>query len=439
MTAYWVYMLKVSVCLIVFYSFYMLALKNCTFFFLNRLYLLLGLLLSFTIPILRFSIFEGQSNAVLSTIINTSLIESDYDFFHPNNFSDGITSINFAMILSVIYFIGISILFFKLLFSIIRTLRVKNSSETYQIGKMKVIKMDSKVPFSFFNLIFLPKDESSQLIISHEMAHIEQFHWFDLILIEIASVLLWFNPFVALYKSSLKLQHEYLADSSVVKDHEQIENYLGCMLTRIQIVSSSGLVSHFYCKTIKKRIVMITRNKTSVKYLGVYLLVLPLVCLLLMSFTNSNVKASLNSVTGTFIDSADEYQPSIYPLDITRVKKIADYGLRINPISKKEDFHAGIDFAIPEGEKIVSTAKGIVVETSFDPEKGNFVTINHNEIFLTFYSHLKSVSVKVGDKLDKGQVIGCSGNTGSSTTGSHLHYEVHKNGGAVNPKDYLPK
>ena len=434
MTAYWFYMLKVSVCLVTFYSFYILLLRNSTFFVFNRLYLILGLLLSFTIPVLKLSIFESQSSTMLSTIINGTLIESDYDYFHPINITNGVNTINFSMILSIIYYIGVSILFFKLLFSIARTIRFKNSSETYQIGNIKIVKMDSQVPFSFFNLIFLPKDESNQLIIKHEMAHVKQFHWFDLIIIEVASVLLWFNPFVALYKGSLKLQHEYLADNSVVDDNRQIEDYLGCMLTRIQIVSSSRLVSHFYCKTIKKRIVMITKNKTSFKYLGVYLLVLPLICLLLFAVTSSNAKPSLILSLGE-----DIYQPSIYPLDITKVKKIAEYGPRVNPLTKKEDFHSGIDFAIAEGEKILSTANGVVVDTKFDSEKGNTILIKHNETFSTFYSHLKSVLVKVGDKVVKGQEIGLSGNTGTSTTGSHLHYEVHKNGETVNPKDYLPK
>ena len=438
MVAYLLYLLKVSVCIIVFYTFYIVVLRNCTFFLLNRFYLVISLLLSFLIPILQFSMFKGQSGSAFSTLIHTALIEPESDFFQPQNLITHATTINFSVILSVIYFTGVSILFFKLLFSIVRIIRIKNNSETYQFGKLKILKTESVFPFSFFNLIFLPKTESNQMIIEHEKAHIKQFHWLDLIITEIASVLLWFNPFVVLYKSSLKLQHEYLADSSVIKNNVQIENYLGCMLKRIQIESSNGLISQFYCKTIKKRIIMITKNKTSVKYVGVYLIALPLICLLLFAFTSNANKG--NIITKALaVETLNDTIPSIYPVNIDKVTKTSDFGWRINPKNKKKEFHSGIDFKISEGEKIVSTASGVVIEVeNSDIGYGNFVVIKNSNIFSTFFAHLKSISVKVGDKLEKGQIIGDSGNTGVST-GPHLHYEVIKNGEKVDPKDYLPK
>lgn len=437
MATYWWYLLKVSICIIVFYSFYMLILRKCTFFLLNRLYLVGGLLLSFIIPILDFSIFKGQSNNVFTNIVYPFIIEPEYNFFPPQNNISNDATVNFSMILPIVYLIGISVLFFKLLFSIVRIIRISNNSEGYRIGQKKIFRMDSNQPFSFFNMIFLPKNENDQMIIEHEMAHVRQYHWFDLILVEIVSVLLWFNPFIFLYKKSLKLQHEYLADTSVIKNRNQIEDYLNCMLRHIQVVSCDGIVSQFYCKTIKKRIVMITKNKTSNKYLGLYLLVLPLICIMLFACSSSKAESAPDS--GIVQNTPVVQQPSIFPIDSKKVTNIADYGERTNPISKKKDFHYGIDFAIPEGEKIVSTAEGVVVKTKFNPAKGNYVFIKHNDVFSTFYSHLQSISVEVGDKVEKGQTIGYSGNTGSATTGPHLHYEVLKNGERVNPKDYLPR
>lgn len=441
METYWWYIFKVSICIIVFYTFYFVVLRKCTFFLLNRLYLILGLILSFVIPALNFSIFKSQSNSTFSTMIQPFLIDPEYVLFQPQNLSDYVTTTDYSIILSIIYFGGISFLFFRILFSIMRIIRIRNNSEIFQLGHKEIIKTDSNQPFSFFNMIFLPKDGTNQLIIEHELVHVKQCHWCDLILIEIVSVLLWFNPFVILYKKSLKLQHEYLADASVVKDKNRIESYLNCMLTHIQVMNYNGMTSQFYCKTIKNRIIMITKNKTSNKYLGTYLFMLPLICFMLFVFSDNNIiLAQDNEITQrNEIIQNNQAQPSIYPLDSKKIKRIsAEYGEQKNSQTNTTRFHKGIDFSISEGEKVMSTADGIVVEAKYDSKRGNYIIVRHDGVFSTFYSHLKSISVQSGDKLEKGQTIGYVGNTGMST-GPHLHYEVFRNCKNVNPKDYLPE
>ena len=440
MLAFLWYTLKVSVCLIAFYSFYSLSLKRSTFFTMNRLFLVIGLLLSFIIPVLHFSIFQNHSSNVIPAIVANTLIDSDTVLYQQIKFQHEAFSINYVTIISVIYFIGVSVLFFKLLFSLLGVFRIKKNSETHFWGKMKIIKTNLLVPFSFFNMIFLPKHESNSLIIEHEKAHILQFHWFDLLIAEIASVLLWFNPFIIFFKNSLKLQHEYLADNSVISDDNQIVNYLNCLLKQVHIVSVGGPVSHFYCKTIKQRIIMITKNKTSIRYLGIYLLVIPLVCLLLFAFTTMNYKVpNVAKVKNAVSKTIENQIPSSFPVDIKKVSRSTGFGWRIHPIYKRKELHPGFDFKIPIGEKITSTANGIVLITEVSNRGyGNYIVIKHNEIYSTLYAHLQTISVKTGDKVRFGQTIGTTGNTGLSTY-PHLHYEVIKDNKKVNPINYFPK
>lgn len=437
MADYGWYIFKVSICISLFYAFYALILRKCTFFLLNRIFLISGLLLSFLIPALNISITGSQLEDVGTNMIYPFLVEMEHDFIQPQTSMYSTATFSYSGFFSTIYFMGITVLLFKLLFFIKRIIRISAHSKAEQIDKIKIIRVEEVSPFSFFNRIFLPKEENNPLIIKHEMAHIKQYHWFDLILMEVISLLLWFNPFIYLYKRALKLQHEYLADTNVVENESLIEDYLHCMLHQIQMVNLGGIVSQFYCKTTKKRILMITKDKTTHKYKGIYLLTLPLVCLMLSAFSVSYEMGIKEDVIT--IQPKEIKEPSIYPIDAKKVRRITGYGEWVNPKTKKKGFHYGIDFALPEGEEVYSTADGFVAEAAFDAAKGNYIIIRHNEVFSTFYSHLKSILVEVGDQLKEGQVIGLSGNTGTATTGPHLHYGILKDGEYINPQNYLPE
>ena len=114
------------------------------------------------------------------------------------------------------------------------------------------------------------------------------------------------------------------------------------------------------------------------------------------------------------------------------------FGMRKDPFTGKPAWHNGIDFAGREGSDIVSVATGVVTWAGRRAGYGLMVELNHGNGYKTRYAHCKALTVEPGDMVDKGQVIASMGSTGRST-GPHVHFEVWKNGKAVNPYRYLKK
>ena len=112
------------------------------------------------------------------------------------------------------------------------------------------------------------------------------------------------------------------------------------------------------------------------------------------------------------------------------------FGMRTDPITGKVEFHGGIDYAGKSGSPILAVASGIVTWSGVRYGYGNMVEINHGNGYQTRYAHNKKNLVVVGQKVDKGQVIGLMGSSGRST-GTHVHFEVVNNGKVVNPKKYI--
>ncbi|HZH73601.1 MAG TPA: M23 family metallopeptidase [Mariniphaga sp.] len=135
--------------------------------------------------------------------------------------------------------------------------------------------------------------------------------------------------------------------------------------------------------------------------------------------------------------------PAIMPVANKDLKRTASgWGYRIHPIYKVRKMHYGMDFTAPVGTPIYATGDGKVVETGGSSRTrvgyGLMVKIDHGFGYETLYAHLNSFKVKVGQQVKRGDIIGYVGNSGGSTA-PHLHYEVHRNGSAVNPQHYYFK
>ncbi|MEG2295821.1 MAG: M23 family metallopeptidase [Oscillospiraceae bacterium] len=125
---------------------------------------------------------------------------------------------------------------------------------------------------------------------------------------------------------------------------------------------------------------------------------------------------------------------TIYPPLEGRIT--SNFGYRKNPISKKSDFHKGVDIAAIAGSDIYVAFSGKVIFTGFDDNFGNYIEVDHGNNFITRYAHCSELIAKIGTIVRKGDRIATVGSTGNAT-GSHLHFEIRIENKCVDPSKLL--
>lgn len=145
----------------------------------------------------------------------------------------------------------------------------------------------------------------------------------------------------------------------------------------------------------------------------------------------------------TFIKDDEKFSrvPLIKPFlkeDFNNVVISSVFGMRVHPITKKNKMHTGIDFSAKMYTRVISTGSGVVKTVVLNNKTGygNYIIVDHNYGVYTLYAHLEKILVKVGDNVNRYQIIGLVGNTGM-TTNSHLHYEIIINGKSVDPNIFF--
>jgi murein DD-endopeptidase MepM/ murein hydrolase activator NlpD len=131
----------------------------------------------------------------------------------------------------------------------------------------------------------------------------------------------------------------------------------------------------------------------------------------------------LNVVESSLMRDKVQYKmlPTVQPANAAY--NASGFGHRIDPITGRHAFHAGIDFTGPAGTPIVAAAGGVVVAAEYHPQFGNMLEIDHGNDIVTRYAHCSRLHVKLGDIIKRGQRVADIGSTGRST-GAHLHFEV---------------
>jgi murein DD-endopeptidase MepM/ murein hydrolase activator NlpD len=143
---------------------------------------------------------------------------------------------------------------------------------------------------------------------------------------------------------------------------------------------------------------------------------------------------TVSEIKGYLAKERDVYRAT--PQGIPVAGKLSSgFGMRVHPTLGRSQLHTGIDLSARKGTPVYATADGIVSFSGWSKGNGNIVVIEHGHGFSTVYAHNTRNLAKVGQTVQRGQQISTTGSTGVST-GSHVHYEVWKNGKCVNPESY---
>lgn len=146
------------------------------------------------------------------------------------------------------------------------------------------------------------------------------------------------------------------------------------------------------------------------------------------SLVNNKLNLNQNKVSVSYIENI----PSFYPVNGFTTQKIS-----IGNLYKNKN-HYGIDIAVKEGEPIYSSASGFVVFSGWTYNFGNYIILYHGDGYFTVYGHNKINFIDTRDFVKRGDVIATAGGTGISS-GSHLHFEIWKDGAALDPLELFPR
>ncbi len=285
------YFIESGIALAVFYLFYYVFLRKEKFFRLNRWYLLVSIVLSLLIPLFNFQASAIADNTTTSYMLESIQIRPATDFIKTNGREISVAKQEKNTWISIIWVLGSTLLIIRFLYQLSAILKLMISTPCKKEKKYSIYYHNQPIgSFSFFNHIFIQQKKLSnselQKIVVHETTHARQWHSFDILFVEIITVFLWFNPFVWIYRKSLKEIHEYLADESVMQQSESLQSYIEILFSQIVGVRLV-LGNHFNHSLIKKRIVMLQKNEKSRLAKLKVLLVVPFMALLVLNFACS--------------------------------------------------------------------------------------------------------------------------------------------------------
>lgn len=281
------YILQTILFQLIFLLVYEFFLRKETFFNWNRAYLLITSILSFVLPFVKIQAFSKvvpqEYVFQLPTVVIGEVTQEELLPVTTSQLSE--VSTGFQWQWEYLLWIGIVFSLVLLLTKIAKIIDIIRNNKVLKHSNISLVQLkNSNAAFSFFNYVFIGEnieEKEQDIILKHELVHVQQKHSLDLLFFEILRVLFWYNPLIYIYQSKLRVLHEFIADQEALKTQDKATYYQN-LLAQIFDTQNVSFINTFYKKSlIKKRIIMLQKSKSSQLNLAKYLVILPLLFMML--------------------------------------------------------------------------------------------------------------------------------------------------------------
>jgi len=278
------YLLKVMICSGILFLYYHLALRDKKFHQWNRFYLLAAIVVSLTVPLLKFAVENEDRVALIFSSVQAA------DNYVLQIQQESSFSILTKQWISIAYIIVSSVLFIGLIRAIQRIAAIIRQNEVQLLGDIKFVGTDVKgTPFSFFQYIFWNKEidiqsQTGRQIFQHELVHVKEKHTLDKLFMQIIIMLFWINPFFWLIRREMQLIHEFIADKKAVEQHGPAA-FAAMILQSGYPKQFNQITNQFFQTSIKRRLAMLTKVGNNQRNYFSRVAILPLMFFIVVLFS----------------------------------------------------------------------------------------------------------------------------------------------------------
>ncbi len=356
-----IYLLKVSACTALFFAVYHFLLARLTFFNLNRAYLLLMLVLSFSIPALtiesRHEVLRSNQEAPAKIgYTNDGFTEQDAEADGGNM---DIT-INWKEAITYVYCSILALFILRMFFMAVRIRFQLRKHVTNRNGAILLVDSQSDIKnCCFFNQIIIDSSlplKEKELVIKHESVHVKQLHVLDKLLANLVTAILWFNPVIYFWRNAIDHNHEFLADRETSRVADK--KVYASLLLNLAMPCQNLAINSFSKLPLKNRIMMLYKEPNAKLKRLAYLAIVPVLLICCMAFINrKEIIIEKTLATNQASDDAPK-KPNAYALNYLKSSIVVNPNARpafneVEPVFVIDAGHGGKDGAVTalDGQK----------------------------------------------------------------------------------------